>query len=75
MIFHQSSNDDSGSFQEFIQNVNPIFFIIIGGFILAGCVFELVHTTRTPSTPRANWAHVTSRQEQQFSSANSPTKA
>uniref|UniRef100_A0A0K0EU21 Uncharacterized protein n=1 Tax=Strongyloides venezuelensis TaxID=75913 RepID=A0A0K0EU21_STRVS len=62
MAFSQSSNTEDNGFQEFFENLNPIYPIIIGGLILAGCIFELVHGTRA-TPPRTNWAHVASKQQ------------
>uniref|UniRef100_A0A0K0EKE0 Uncharacterized protein n=1 Tax=Strongyloides stercoralis TaxID=6248 RepID=A0A0K0EKE0_STRER len=62
MAFSQSSNTEDNGFQEFFENLNPIYFIIIGGLILAGCVFELIHGTRA-TPPKTNWAHVASKQQ------------
>uniref|UniRef100_A0A0N4ZR58 Uncharacterized protein n=1 Tax=Parastrongyloides trichosuri TaxID=131310 RepID=A0A0N4ZR58_PARTI len=62
MAFSQSANTEDNGFQEFFENLNPIYLIIIGGLILAGCIFELIHGTRTPP-PKTNWAHVASKKE------------
>lgn len=62
MAFSQSSNTEDNGFQEFFENLNPIYLVIIGAFILAGCVFELIHGTRA-TPPRTNWVHVASKKQ------------
>ena len=52
----------TNSFLEFLNAMNPIYLIIVGCLIAAGCAFELAYGTRG-SSGRTNWAHVASRQQ------------
>ncbi|KAE9550072.1 hypothetical protein FO519_006721 [Halicephalobus sp. NKZ332] len=52
---------EENAFKEFLNAMNPIYLIIIGCLIAAGCAFELAYGTRG-SSGRTNWSHVASRQ-------------
>lgn len=49
-------------FIEILDALNPVYLIIIGCLIAAGCAFELAYGTKG-SSGRTTWSHVASRQQ------------
>ncbi|GMT03089.1 hypothetical protein PENTCL1PPCAC_25263 [Pristionchus entomophagus] len=53
------SDETSNVLQEFISAINPIYIVILGCLIAAGCAFELAYGSRGSSGRTT--AHVASR--------------
>uniref|UniRef100_A0AC34RT03 Uncharacterized protein n=1 Tax=Panagrolaimus sp. JU765 TaxID=591449 RepID=A0AC34RT03_9BILA len=63
--FQSSQNlvpEEENVIKQILDALNPVYLIIIGCLIAAGCAFELAYGTKG-SSGRTNWSHVASRQQ------------
>ncbi|TKR58199.1 hypothetical protein L596_029681 [Steinernema carpocapsae] len=56
----QNLEEPENALKEFVAAINPVYVVILGLFILAGCAFELAYGSRK-APPRTNLTHVASR--------------